>query len=179
MQYFATPASISFKCTWVTNQPSNHLSACFLICARPTRIFHVHNTKCSWYTNLTQCSDTGRRKILWVPVVIGGDNLPSPVAIGLTDLPNIGWASGPPAPPRFRHHYRSSTPTNQHHIEQPTSYVYVQCTSVQCIFFGTFYKIARMNELSILSQGINQILTAKRILERSEIQTSSPFLKIW
>ena len=34
-----------------------------------------------------------------VPVVIGGDNLPSPVEIGLTDLPNIGGASGPPGPP--------------------------------------------------------------------------------
>jgi len=33
------------------------------------------------------------------PVVIGGDNLPSPVRIGLTDLPNIGGASGPPGPP--------------------------------------------------------------------------------
>ena len=34
---------------------------------------------------------------LWgVPVVIGGDNLPSPVRIGLTDLENIG---GPPGPP--------------------------------------------------------------------------------
>ena len=33
------------------------------------------------------------------PVVIGGDNLPSPVGIGLTDLPNIGGASGPPGPP--------------------------------------------------------------------------------
>ena len=30
-----------------------------------------------------------------MPVVIGGDNLPSPVGIGLTDLPNIG---GPVAP---------------------------------------------------------------------------------
>ena len=29
---------------------------------------------------------------------IGGDNLPSPVEIGLTDLPNIGGASGPPVP---------------------------------------------------------------------------------
>ena len=29
-----------------------------------------------------------------VPVVIGGDNLPSPVGIGLTDLPNIGGPSG-------------------------------------------------------------------------------------
>ena len=28
-----------------------------------------------------------------VPVIIGGDNLPSPVAIGLTDLPNIVPAS--------------------------------------------------------------------------------------
>ena len=33
------------------------------------------------------------------PVVIGGDNLPSPVRIGLTDLQNIGEASGPPGPP--------------------------------------------------------------------------------
>ena len=36
---------------------------------------------------------------LGVPVAIGGDNLPSPVGIGLTDLPNIGRASGPPDPP--------------------------------------------------------------------------------
>ena len=34
-----------------------------------------------------------------MPVVIGGDNLLSPVGIGLTDLPNIGGASGPPGPP--------------------------------------------------------------------------------
>ena len=34
-----------------------------------------------------------------VPVVIGGENLPSPVGIGLTDLQNIGGASGPPGPP--------------------------------------------------------------------------------
>ena len=32
-----------------------------------------------------------------VPVVIGGDNLPSPVGKGLTDLPNIGGV-GPVAP---------------------------------------------------------------------------------
>ena len=32
-------------------------------------------------------------------MVIGGDNLPSPVEIELTDLPNIGGASGPPGPP--------------------------------------------------------------------------------
>ena len=30
-------------------------------------------------------------------VEIGGGNLPSPVGIGLTDLPNIG--GGPPSPP--------------------------------------------------------------------------------
>ena len=30
---------------------------------------------------------------------MGGDNLPSPVGIELTDLPNIGGASGPPGPP--------------------------------------------------------------------------------
>ena len=34
-----------------------------------------------------------------VPVVIGWDNLPSPVGIGLTDLPNIGGARAPLAPP--------------------------------------------------------------------------------
>ena len=44
-------------------------------------------------------SDAGRWKTLGVPVVIGGDNLPSPVQIGLTDLPNIGRASGPLATP--------------------------------------------------------------------------------
>ena len=31
--------------------------------------------------------------------VIGGDNLPSPAAIGLTDLPNIGGPVAPLAPP--------------------------------------------------------------------------------
>ena len=34
-----------------------------------------------------------------VPVVIGGDNLPSPVGIGLIDLPNIGGPVAPPVPP--------------------------------------------------------------------------------
>ena len=34
-----------------------------------------------------------------MPVLNGGRNLPSPVGIGLTDLPNIGGASGPPGPP--------------------------------------------------------------------------------
>ena len=34
-------------------------------------------------------------KTLGLPIVIGGDNLPSPVGIGLTDLPNIGGTSGP------------------------------------------------------------------------------------
>ena len=32
-------------------------------------------------------------------MVIDGDNLPSPVRMGLTDLTNIGEASGPPGPP--------------------------------------------------------------------------------
>ena len=34
-----------------------------------------------------------------MPVVIGGDNLPSPVPIGLNDLKNIG--GGPPGPLGF------------------------------------------------------------------------------
>jgi hypothetical protein len=41
-------------------------------------------------------SDTGRRKTLGVPVVLGGDNLPSPIGIGLTDLTNIGGPTGLP-----------------------------------------------------------------------------------
>ena len=34
-----------------------------------------------------------------MPVVIGGDNLPSPVGIGLTDLPNIGGGAVAPLSP--------------------------------------------------------------------------------
>ena len=40
------------------------------------------------------------------PVVIEGDNLPSPVGIGLSDLPNIeGGGQWPPWPFWFRHHW--------------------------------------------------------------------------
>ena len=46
---------------------------------------------------LYRCSGAGMWKTLGEPVVIGGDNLPSLVRIGLTDLKNIGRASGPPA----------------------------------------------------------------------------------
>ena len=57
-------------------------------------------------------SDAGRWKTLGVPVVIGGDNLSSPVRIGLTDLTNNGgplhWPPWPP--PRFRHHCISLSP---------------------------------------------------------------------
>ena len=37
-------------------------------------------------------------KNLGVPVVIGGDNLPSTVETGLSEMPNIGEASDPPVP---------------------------------------------------------------------------------
>ena len=49
---------------------------------------------------LSKYSDAVRWKTLGVLVVIGGDNLPSPVEIGLTDLPNIGGpvARLPPPP---------------------------------------------------------------------------------
>ena len=36
-----------------------------------------------------------------MPLVKGGQNLPTMVGIGLTGLPNIGGASGPPGPPGF------------------------------------------------------------------------------
>ena len=58
---------------------------------------------CEWniknfYNYQIYDSDAGRWKTLGGPVVIGGDNLPSLVWIGLTDLQNIG---GPvvPRPP--------------------------------------------------------------------------------
>ena len=44
-------------------------------------------------------SDAGRWKTLGGAVVIGGENMPSPVRVGLTDLQNIEGASGPPGPP--------------------------------------------------------------------------------
>ena len=53
---------------------------------------------------LTCHSAAWRWKTLGVPVVIGGDNLPSPIWIGLTDLPGgknageIGGRGGPLAP---------------------------------------------------------------------------------
>ena len=52
---------------------------------------------CSFFESLF--SDAGRGITLGVPLVIGGDNLPAPVGIGLTDLPIIGGASGPPGAP--------------------------------------------------------------------------------
>ena len=58
------------------------------------------------------------------PVVIGGDNLPSPVRIGLTDLQNIWGASGPPGPPvpaslGIDAHLESPTVTS--HLDQSTN----------------------------------------------------------
>ena len=52
-------------------------------------------------------SDAGSWKLLGVPVVIGGHNLPSPVGIGLTDLPNMGGGAVvplvPPVPASLSH----------------------------------------------------------------------------
>jgi hypothetical protein len=72
--------SISFKvCYWFV---------LLHVCCKYSLIF--------WICNI----DAGTWKTLGVPVVIGEDNLPSPVGIGLTDLPNIGWGgSCPPGPP--------------------------------------------------------------------------------
>jgi hypothetical protein len=46
------------------------------------------NVPCQWCRKVKNFG--GAR----LPVVIGGDNLPSPVGIGLSNLPNIGRASG-------------------------------------------------------------------------------------
>ena len=71
-------------------------------------IFFTFRHHCSVYFVVFLCnckvsscyyiSDAGRWKIFGVSVVIGGDNLSSQDGIGLTDLPNIGGSSGPPAP---------------------------------------------------------------------------------
>ena len=47
------------------------------------------------------------------PVLMVGIICPPPVGIGLTDLPNIGGASGPPAPPVPAPLYRR---VNRHHL---------------------------------------------------------------
>ena len=46
-----------------------------------------------------EASDAGRWNFFWVPVVKGGQNLLPLVGIGLTDLQNIGGATGPLGPP--------------------------------------------------------------------------------
>jgi len=61
-----------------------------------------------------------------VPVVIGGDNLPSPVGIGLTDLPNI-W---------FWHHWISDT----------TAQVFVMCMTPALIHFQVNINIPLKNK---------------------------------
>ena len=52
--------------------------------------------KMSYYVTTQWCRNV---KNIGGPVVIGGDNLPSPVRIGLTDLQNIGGPVAPLAPP--------------------------------------------------------------------------------
>ena len=54
------------------------------------------------FSTISMHSDAGRWKTLGVPVVIGGDNLPSSVGIGLTELPLLG--GGGAVAPGFRHH---------------------------------------------------------------------------
>ena len=45
----------------------------------------------------------GRSENSGVPVLFGRHNLPSPVGIGLTDLPNIGGALAPPVPASLKY----------------------------------------------------------------------------
>jgi len=61
-----------------------------------------------------------------VPVVIGGDNLPSPVGVGLIDLPNMGGggASGPPGLPG------SGTTACHFTMRHPVQFTYLPQTSV-------------------------------------------------
>ena len=56
-------------------------------------------------------------KNIGLPVVIGGDNLRSPVAVGLTDLPNIGGPMYPLAP-QFGHHCIEQVGTVGSYLQQ-------------------------------------------------------------
>jgi hypothetical protein len=75
--------------------------------------FYIPNTysksengiKCKLITLF--CSDAGRWKFFWVPVVKGGQNL-SLVGIGLTDLSNIWGTSSPPTHSQFGHYFYSN-----------------------------------------------------------------------
>ena len=62
-------------------------------------------------------------------VAIGGDDLPSPVRMGLTDLQNIGVARGPLGPP--------GSGTTGYYSKKP------QCTSIHILThtFGTQMKL--------------------------------------
>ena len=71
-------------------KPKFYIRICFL--------HHFKITIVVENSSLHEHSDARRWKTLRGPVVRGGDNLPSPVPIGLTDLQNIGGASGPPCP---------------------------------------------------------------------------------
>ena len=66
--------------------------------AVPSSLFTYIYIQYIWHSYIAS-SDAGRWKSLEGPVVIGGDNLPSPIQIGFTDVQNTGGASGPPAPP--------------------------------------------------------------------------------
>ena len=55
----------------------------------PGNIIRILKLHIVLYYICLQRSDAGRWKTLGVPAVIGGDNLPSPVVIGLTDLPPL------------------------------------------------------------------------------------------
>ena len=58
---------------------------------------------------MKSCSDAGRWKTLGGPLVIGGDNLPSPSS-NRVNWPAKYWGGQwPPWPPRFRHHCKVSS----------------------------------------------------------------------
>ena len=90
-----------------------------LVCMKQQLIFEIRHFQINelsrtYISSIVIISDAGRWKTLGVPVVIGGNNLPSPVGIGLTDLLNIGGGAVALLAPRFRHHWLLLLPVYSH-----------------------------------------------------------------
>ena len=118
----------------------------------------------------TYYNDAGRWKTLGGPVVIGGDNLPSPVWIGLTDLQNIGGGRGPPGPPpRFRHHCMYSELSNKSGVEINVEFGhYFHLCRWKNMELGLFFHLCRWKNVELRNFFSKWIRKTSRLFESSE-----------
>ena len=83
-----------------TNSRQNISNFHFALCNGVSSFFKKDGFFCTFKNGfITLWLPNKYDAVMGVPVVISGNNLPSPIVIGLTDLPNIGGATGPPGPP--------------------------------------------------------------------------------